>query len=243
MAASDAEPVVLLPGMNCSARLWADLALGPVTTPGLTEPDLSSQVDRLLEELPPRFALAGLSLGAIVAMALVRTAPERVTRLALLSTNPYAPTAQQLTGWRRERGRLAAGTMPREIQRDLLPFLLTDENVRSRPDLVEEALTLADGVDLDAQLALQATRVDERPGLREVRCPTLVLAARSDRLCSVDRHREIAALVPGAELQILDRTAHLSPLERPVAVATALRGWLGTGAATSPAPLMPPVAG
>lgn len=229
MAVRGGEPVVLLPGMNCSERLWSGLDLGEVTTPGLTEPDLPSQVDRLLDELPPRFALAGLSLGAIVAMALVRTAPERVTRMALLSTNPYAPTEQQLTGWRRERDRLAAGTTPREIQRDLLPLLLTDETVRNRPDLVEATVALADGVDLDAQLALQATRVDERPGLRQVRCPTLVLAAAEDRLCSVDRHRQIAALVPGAELQILDRTAHLSPLERPAAVTAALRGWLGTG--------------
>ncbi len=57
-------------------------------------------------------------------------------------------------------------------------------------------------------------------------CPTLVLAAREDRLCSVDRHREIAALVPGAELQILERTAHLSPVEQPDAVAAALSAWI-----------------
>lgn len=232
MAVSAGEPLVLLPGMNCSARLWSGLDLGPVTIPSLTEPDLPSQVDRLLDELPPRFALAGLSLGAIVAMAIVRTVPERVTRLALLSSNPYAPTELQLAGWRRERDRLAAGITPREIQRHLLPLLLTDESVRTRPDLVEEALTLADEVDLDAQLALQATRVDERAGLREVRCPTLVLAARDDRLCSVARHREIATLVPGAQLQVLDRTAHLSPLEQPVGVTAALRGWLSAGTGT-----------
>ncbi|HEY5980768.1 MAG TPA: alpha/beta fold hydrolase [Microlunatus sp.] len=220
------EPLVLLPGMNCSARLWSGLDLGPVSTPGLTEPDLPSQVDRLLDELPPRFALAGLSLGAIVAMAMVRTAPNRVTQLALLSTNPYGPTEQQLAGWRRERDRLAAGTTAREIQRDLLPVLLTDDSVWNRPDVVEAALTLAEEIDLDAQLALQATRIDERPGLREIRCPTLVLAAREDRLCPLDRHREISALVPGAELQILERAAHLSPLEQPAAVTAALRGWL-----------------
>ena len=214
--------------MNCSARLWSGVDLGPATTPGLTEPDLAEQVGRLLDELPPRFALVGLSLGGIVAMALVRTAPERVSRLCLLSTNPYAPTEQQLAGWRRERDRLASGTTARELQRDLLPLLLTAESLQSRPDLVDTTLTLADEteVDLDAQLALQATRIDERPGLRTVSCPTLVLAAREDRLCPVDRHREIAALVPGAELQILERTAHLSPVERPDAVASALSAWI-----------------
>jgi pimeloyl-ACP methyl ester carboxylesterase len=230
----ETEPLVLLPGMNCSARLWAGLELGPAVTPALTEPDLGEQVTRLLDELPPRFALAGLSLGGIVAMALVRTAPARVSRLCLLSTNPYGPTGQQLDGWRRERDRLASGTTAREIQRDLLPLLLSAESLASRPDLVDTTLTLADEteIDLDAQLALQATRVDERPGLRSVRCPTLVLAAREDRLCSVDRHREIAALVPGAELHILERTAHLSPVEQPVAVTAALSAWIA--GSTSP---------
>jgi len=167
-------------------------------------------------------------------MAMVRTAPNRVTQLALLSTNPYGPTEQQLAGWRRERDRLAAGTTAREIQRDLLPLLLSVESLERRPDLVDTTLTLTDEVDLDAQLALQATRIDERPGLRTVSCPTLVLAAREDRLCPVDRHREIAALVPGAELRILERTAHLSPVERPDAVAGALSAWMMGGSTPPP---------
>ena len=139
-----------------------------------------------------------------------------------------APPSSSSLGWRRERDRLANGTTAREIQHDLLPLLLTTETLQSRQDLVDTTLTLADEaeVDLDAQLALQATRIDERPGLRTVSRPTLVLAAREDRLCSVDRHREIAALVPSAELQILDRTAHLSPVERPDAVAAALSAWI-----------------
>ena len=224
--------VVLLPGMNCSAHLWSGLDLGPVVTPTLAEPSLTVQVARLLDELPPRFALVGLSLGGIVAMALVRTAPERISRLGLLSTNPRPPTEQQLQGWRRERERLASGTTAREIQRDLLPLLLTTESLDRRHDLVDTTLRLADETgegDLDAQLALQATRVDERPGLRAVRCPTLVVAAREDRLCPVERHREIASLVPGARLEILERSAHLSPVERPDAVAAALTAW-ATGA-------------
>ncbi len=220
--------LVLLPGMNCSVRLWAGVDLGPALTPALTESDLSAQVDRLLDELPRRFDLVGLSLGAIVAMALVRTAPERVSRLGLLSTNPYGPTEPQLHAWRRERDRLAAGTTAREIQRDLLPLLLNDETRERRPALVDTTLDMGDEVGetaLDAQLALQATRIDERPGLRAVSCPTLVVAAREDRLCSVERHREIAVLVPGAELTILDRAAHLSPVERPDAVTATLTAW------------------
>ena len=220
---------MLLPGSNCSARLWARLSVGPAIAPVLTEPDLEAQVDRLLAELPARFALAGLSLGAIVAMALVRRAPDRVSRLCLMSTNPYAPTDSQRSGWQRQRDRLAAGESARDLQRGLLPSLLSPEVVAGRAEIVEETLAMADDVGseaFDAQLRLQATRLDERPGLASVRCPTLVVAARDDALCPVARHEAIASLVPGAELVVLEHCAHLSPLEQPAALTAALTAWL-----------------
>ena len=226
-------PLVLLPGMGCSPDLWSGLELDAVpVAPVLEEPDLDLEVDRLLGLLPERFALAGLSLGAIVAMALVRRAPERVERLALLSTNPYPPTEAQLTGWEEQRRALAAGG-PRALQTGLLPSLLSPAVLTARPEVVERTLTMAEavgGARYDAQLRLQSTRVDERPGLRAVRCPTLVLAARQDRLCPVARHEEIAALVPGAELVVVEECAHLSPLEQPGAVCGHLGRWLGCAA-------------
>lgn len=225
MSSASAVPLVLLPGMNCSARLWTGVAPEQALTPRLTEPSLTAQVGRLLDELPPRFAIGGLSLGAVVAMAVTRTAPERVAGLVLVSTNPYAPTESQLVAWRRDRDRLAAGATAREVQQDLLPVLLSPASLSRRPDLVETALSMADDVgetELDAQLRLQATRVDERPGLRDVRCPTVVIAARHDRLCPLDRHAEAVALVPGARLEVLERAAHLSPLERPRTVGRLL---------------------
>jgi pimeloyl-ACP methyl ester carboxylesterase len=214
--------------MNCSARLWSGLGFDASLTPCLTETTMSAQVERLLDELPSRFQLIGLSLGGIVAMALARTAPERVAGLGLASTNPHGPTDTQLASWRSERDRLAAGGTARQIQQDLLPVLLSVESLERRPDLVEATLAMADEVgetDLDAQLCLQASRIDERPGLRHVRCPTLVVAARYDRLCSVERHTEIAALVPAARLEILERAGHLAPLERPLALRRLLTSW------------------
>jgi pimeloyl-ACP methyl ester carboxylesterase len=217
------EPLVLLPGMGCSVDLWADLDLDTEPlTPVLEEPDVTAEVERLLAVLPDRFALAGLSLGAIVAMALVRRAPQRVSRLCLMSTNPYGPTPAQLAGWTDQRRRLGA-TSPRELQESLLPLLVR------RPDLGDRVLAMAEEVGVaryDAQLRLQATRVDERPGLRAVRCPTLVVAAREDRLCSLERHEEIARLVPGTHLVVLDDCAHLSPLEQPAALSLHLGRWM-----------------
>ena len=103
------DPLVLLPGLNCSPALWSALDIGAAMSPILTEPTLDGQVERLLDELPPRFALAGLSLGGIVAMALVRRAPERVSRLCLMSTTSRPPTNQQYAMWSRQRAALAAG--------------------------------------------------------------------------------------------------------------------------------------
>ncbi len=218
-------PLVLLPGSGCTAALWSRLTLpGPVHTPVLQEPSLDAEVDRLLDLLPGRFALAGLSLGAIVAMALVRRAPGRVSRLCLMSTNPYAPVPAQHEAWAVQREVLRTGSA-RALQTSLLPVLLSP----GREDLVSPTLAMADELGaaaFDAQLRLQDTRVDERPGLAQVRCPTLVVAARADRLCSVERHQEIAGLVPGAELVVLEDCAHLSPFEQPEALSTHLRRWL-----------------
>ena len=217
-------PLVLLPGMGCTAALWSRLDLpGDLITPVLREPSLDAEVTRLLDLLPERFALAGLSLGAIVAMALVRRASERVSRLCLLSTNPYGPTPAQQTGWAAQRGVLRTGSV-RELQTSLLPLMLSP----GRDDLVPLTLRMGDetgAATYDAQLRLQTTRVDERPGLAEVRCPTLVVAAREDRLCAVERHEEIARLVPGSELVVLEGCAHLSPLERPEELSAHLRRW------------------
>lgn len=226
------EPLVLLPGMNCSTRLWHDVTdrLAPsgvrVVHAPLEEDDLDDCVDRLLTRLPDRFALAGLSLGGIVAMALCRRAPERVSRLALLSTNPLPPTQTQREGWRRHLAALESGATARELQAEMLPVLLRPG---APPRTVETVLAMADevGADLLArQLRLQGTRVDERPALRRVAVPTLVLAAEDDLLCPVDRHEAIRDAVDGARLVVLRRTAHLSTLERPAAVADELLTWL-----------------
>jgi pimeloyl-ACP methyl ester carboxylesterase len=227
------EPLVLLPGMNCSPRLWdgvlADLDGPEVVHGDLDRPTLDGCVDALLERLPDRFALAGLSMGGIVAMALVRRAPERVVRLALLSTNARGPTPSQRAAWAAQREALADGATARDIQRDLLPVLLH----RRGPELDATTLAMGDDVGtttLDHQLAAQATRIDERPTLAAVGVPTLVLAPAEDRICPVDRHEEIAARIPGARLQVLGGVGHLSTLEAPGEVGAALRAWLaGSG--------------
>lgn len=216
--------------MNCSARLWSGVVerLPELETvlEVVEEDDLESCVSGLLDRLPGRFALAGLSLGGVVAMALVRRAPDRVTRLCLASTNPSAPTAAQRTAWAAQLEALQRGSGARDLQAELLPVLLGAD---ASPEVAEVVLTMATEVGsrmLARQLRLQSTRVDERAGLRRVRVPTLVLAAADDALCPVSRHEEIHRLVPGSRLVVVEDAGHLSPLERPGRVADELRRWL-----------------
>ena len=163
-------------------------------------------------------------------MAIARQAPQRVTRLCLMSTNAYEPSRSQRSAWSAQRAALAAGASARDVQSSLLPLLLSPVVLRECADLVELTLDMADDIGaatLDAQLRLQATRIDERPDLTQLRCPTLIVAARDDALCNVDRHVEMAALIPGSELVILERCAHLSPLERPEQISDHLARWRG----------------
>jgi pimeloyl-ACP methyl ester carboxylesterase len=226
------DPVVLLPGMGCSPRLWEAVATAlrddghDVVDEVLDEPDLGRCVDALLAKLPDRFALAGLSLGGILAMAVARTAPHRVSRLCLAATNARPPTRAQLAAWSEQRARLAAGGTARELQRELLPVLVGRDASRH---VVDATLAMAEEVGearLDRQLHLQASRVDERPGLRGLEVPTLVLAGAADALCPLERHEEIHQLVQGSRLTVLDATPHLLPLVAPERVTDALRSWL-----------------
>jgi len=216
--------------MGCSARLWAGVRreLDGVDSrvEELDEPDLDQCVEALLDRLPDRFALAGLSLGGIVAMAVVRTASERVTRLCLLDTNARPPTETQREAWASQIAILEAGESARSLQTRLLPALLHPD---ASPEVVEQTLLMADEVGearFARQLRLQGTRVDERPGLSAVGVPTTVIVGAEDTLCPLDRHHEIRGLVPGSQLRVLPATGHLSALERPAEVAAMMREWM-----------------
>lgn len=217
-------PLVLLPGMNCTADLWAGTGLDDALAPSLDEPDLDDQVERLLSELPPVFVLAGLSLGGIVGMALALAAPERVSGLCVMSTNAKAPTDAQRAGWQDWLRRLNAGDDAVTLQDDIMTALLSDAG---QPDLVSRVQRMGaeTGEDrLRAQLRMQGTRRDLLGRLGELRMPLLVLCGQQDVICPPSFHAEIAGAVPQARLVSIDG-GHLLPMERPVEVGEALRGW------------------
>ena len=227
------EPLVFLPGMMCDARLFGPQTAAlsatraihhaPITA-GETVEDIAAAI---LDTAPPRFALCGLSMGGIVAMEVIAHAPDRVTRLALLDTNflPEIPEKAalrepQIVGAR--TGRLA------EIMRDeMKPNYLAPGPARAETlDLVMDmALALGPDVFVRQSRALQR-RPDFSTTLKSVRVPTLILCGRHDQLCPVSRHELMAAMIPGADLVVIDGAGHLPTLETPAEVTAALERWL-----------------
>ncbi|PWC29343.1 alpha/beta fold hydrolase [Teichococcus aestuarii] len=224
--------LLLLPGLLCDARLWRDpiaaLAdLAECQVADLTQDDtLRGMALRALEAAPPRFALAGLSMGGYVAFEILRLAPERVTRLALFDTSARPDTEEAA---RRRRGLMALtrtgqfrGVTPR-----LLPSLLHPDAVEG--PLGHEVRAMADRVGREAFLRQQLAilqRPDSRPMLPEIRLPTLVAVGEQDILTPPELAEEIAAGIPGARLERIAQSGHLPTMEQPAAAAALMRGWL-----------------
>ncbi len=226
-------PLVLLPGMMCDARLYApQIAAFSGTRTVHCAPigghdSMAALADAVLAHAPPRFALAGLSMGGIVAMEIMATAPERVERLALLDTNPRAELPEMQARRAPQMARVAAGEL-REVMRDeMKPNYLADGPGRQAVlDLcMDMALDLGPDVFARQSLALR-DRPDRQETLRGVRVPTLILCGREDRLCPVERHELMHVLIPDSKLEIVEGAGHLPVLENPAATNTALARWL-----------------
>jgi pimeloyl-ACP methyl ester carboxylesterase len=224
-------PVVLIPGMMCDARMWGgiDRALGaPVLHHVPAEDDsIAALAARLLATAPPRFALAGLSMGGIVAMEVLRQAPGRVERLALLDTNPRAEAPEVQARRGPQVRRALDGDLAGVLRDDMKPNYLAPGPSRTAIlDLcMDMALSLGPQVFARQSRALR-DRPDQQATLAAFTGPALVLMGAEDRLCPLDRHRLMHTLMPQSRLCILPGAAHLPPLEQPDATARALRDWL-----------------
>jgi pimeloyl-ACP methyl ester carboxylesterase len=226
-------PLLLLPGTLLDAELFGHQIVHLADVTEITVGDLANDdsiagmARTVLAGAPQRFALAGLSLGGIVAFEIMRRAPERVLRLALLDTNPLPPRPDQLAAWA-ELGELAATGHLDEVMNRLLPGLFRP-GWRGDEPRVAAVRAMAQRIGPQAygrQLQALAGRPDSRPTLAAIAVPTLVLMGRQDELTPVTLHEEMAAAIPGATLVIVEQCGHLSPLEQPQAVTAVLRYWL-----------------
>ena len=225
-------PLLLIPGMMCDARMWGGLpirlyprAVGHFLPIGAdTVEALAAQA---LRQAPPVFALAGLSMGGIVAMEILRQAPERVERLALLDTNPRAETPEMQARRAPQIARALAGGLAGVMRDEMKPNYLSHG-----PDrdgilglCMDMALTLGSEIFARQSRALR-DRPDQQAALMAFRGPALVLMGEEDRLCPYDRHALMHALMPQSRLSVIKGAGHLPTLEKPAETITEITRWL-----------------
>ncbi|WP_341702885.1 alpha/beta fold hydrolase [Ferrovibrio sp.] len=228
------QPLVLVPGLLLTDDFWREQvarlsgeAQCIVPSGQYNQDSIADMARAVLAEAPEQFALCGLSMGGYICHEIMRQAPERVTRLALLDTSARPDTPEQ-TKTRRSFLQLAQTGRFKGITPQLLPFLLHPQNQQNRA-LVDRLMAMAEEIGRDGYLKQQTAimgRPDSRPFLPGYRLPVLVLCGRVDALTPVEVHEEMAAMIPGAELTVIEDAGHLPPMETPDAVAAALRRWL-----------------
>jgi pimeloyl-ACP methyl ester carboxylesterase len=233
--------LLLLPGLLCDEAVWAGqiAALGESVrciVPRYHDLDsIVAMAGRVLHEAPPRFALAGHSMGGRIALEVVRTAAERVSRLALLDTGYEARRAgepgeqearqrRHLVELARHRGMRAMGV--EWVQGMVRPARLADSVLIERILAMIERHTPAGH---SAQIRALLERPDASDVLPQIRCPTLIACGREDAWSPLARHEAMAALIPNSQLVVIEHCGHMSTMEQPAAVTAAMRHWLQQG--------------
>ena len=232
------HPLTLIPGLMCDQAVWSPLlpalsarAACQIADHGNAN-SLTVMAQQILDKAPARFALAGHSMGGRVALEVTRLAPARVLRLALLDTGYTALPAgaageeeavkrHALLDIARKQGVRAMATQ--WVQGMVDPARLDDAA------LIESIVAMFERQSADVfaqQITALLARPDATPVLRSVQVPTLVLCGRADSWSPPAQHEQIAALVPGARLHVIDNAGHMCTMERPDAVAQALLAWL-----------------
>lgn len=228
------DPFVMLPGMMCDARMFqhqiaAFSAQRSICVASLTERDTVDGLAKdVLASAPERFALLGLSMGGIVAMEVIRQAPERITRLALLDTNPRAELTEVAANRNPQMQSVREGNLRAVMRDEMKPNYLTDGP--QKPKILELCMEMAEALGPDEfinqSLALQS-RPDQQETLRNIKVPTLILCGEEDIPCPVERHQLMHTLIPHSTLEIIPNAGHLPVLEQPEATNNALEKWLG----------------
>lgn len=227
-------PVILVPGLLCSARLYAPqiAALWPygqvTVADHRRDASMPAIAERILANAPPRFALAGLSMGGYIAFAMLRLAPERIAKLALLDTSARPDTVEQSAAREKFISMAQAGRLD-EVVETLAPRFLHRHRAQD-PAFRGLVRDMASDTGADAFVLQQKaimSRPDFRPLLADIRCPTVVIVGDGDDLTPPDLAREICGGILDARLVVVPDCGHLSTVEQPKVVNAELAEWLG----------------
>lgn len=227
-------PLLLLPGMLCDSTVWQHqlehlIERACPTVGNLTAAETVAELaEAVLANAPQQFALAGLSMGGIVAFEILRQAPQRVSRLALLNTNPGPASATQHASFDRFNQLIEQNKFNEITSNHLLPNLLHPDHMKNQRLVthIEQMAKTVGPAAYQRQMAAVAGRPDSRPDLGQIKCPTLVLVGRQDKPCPVAMHQAMATAIPHGKLVVIEQCGHLSSLEQPQAVTALLQYWL-----------------
>ncbi|MEJ0040151.1 MAG: alpha/beta hydrolase [Gammaproteobacteria bacterium] len=235
-----AHPLVLVPGLLCDATVWvhqraalADVADVRVSDHGLRD-SLAGMARAILDSAPPRFAIAGHSMGGRVALEVYRAAPKRVSGIALLDTG-YSALAPGMAGEREVEGRLALVEMARRdgmraMAREWVKGMVHTGRVCERA-LVDPILDMFESKTPEvyaAQTRALIHRQDAKSVMMSIRCPALVLCGREDSWAPVQRHLEMSATIAGSTFVEVPDCGHMCTMERPEAVTAAMKKWFAS---------------
>ena len=225
-------PITLLPGLACDAELWREqvAALAPLRPVRVSDvhtryASLPEMAAALLAQTPGELLLCGTSMGGMLALEVLRQAPQRVKALALLASSARADTPE-LIRLRSDAIEVFRQGRMREVLQANLAFAFHPAHA---PALAPRYLAMMDRAGADqliAQNRAVMARADQRPWLPQVRCPTLLVVGRNDLLTPPEHAQEMAALIPGARLELLSQCGHMLTWERPDRVNALLVDWL-----------------
>jgi pimeloyl-ACP methyl ester carboxylesterase len=226
-------PIVLVPGLNCTAECYAGQVpslwqFGSVLIPdhkrGSTMTDIAAAI---LRDAPPSFALAGFSLGGYIVFEMLRQAPERVTRLALIDTMARLDGPDRLLK-RHDAIRLAQAGKLRQLVTANYPDSVHPDHA-DHPAIrdISIRMALANGPEVYVrQQQAIIGRLDSTPDLPNIRVPTTIIVGEADAITPIADAHAMADAIPDAHLVTIAGAGHMSPTEQPAAVAAALVGWL-----------------
>ncbi len=231
-------PVVLLPGFLCDRTVWesqilalSDIAECTVMDYGQLDA-LVDMAELVLRTAPPKFALAGHSMGGRIAFEVYRSAPDRVTRIALMDTN-YPPLAAGEPGQQEVRGRqalldLARNKGIRTMSLKWLEGMIPAYRQTDQP-LVESIVQMFErktADDFARQMKALVNRPDATAVLSQIRCPALLLTGEHDAWSPPSAHERMSAAIAGSKLVIVPQCGHMSTIERPEEISRAMRDWI-----------------
>lgn len=227
------EPLVLIPPMMCDARVFyaqiaALSAQMPITFAPITQGErMEEMASQILTWLPAKFAVAGMGMGGMVAMEMMRRAPERITRIAFIATNAQADTPEIAALREPNIITAKAGRLDDAMQAEVNPAWLSPGPYRM--DVMSLLGDMANALGTDVyvrQNRAMQRRKDQQDIMRRIKQPALVMCGDHDGQHTLRRHEFIAELVPYAKLEVVPNAGHIPTLENPDVVTAALRDWM-----------------